>query len=159
MSEEVDLFIAIEHGLLVLAGIRYVSASPCSEEVFRRVQARLRRDADIAAHYARRYLESGAPVPRKSFFEVLDDIFQERGAGEASGAGAEHIIKLGMPGPGPRELPFHKEGRFHAASAAAQGSIRELTGALGLFTLGLQMFLQWRVDPLTAGAVSGESAP
>lgn len=154
MSLEIDLQIAFEHGLMSLAGILYVSSSPCSEDDVRRVLARVRRDADIAAHYARRYLESGGPVPRRSFFEELEALLKEKGAVEASAAGAERWRT--SPRPGPRVLPSSSAGRYLTAPAqvwyqslfpkptAPSGSTQELAGALRLVIQGLHMFRRER---------------
>jgi hypothetical protein len=161
LSQDIDLQIAFEHGLMALAGILYVSSSPCGEDDFRRLLARVRRDADIAAHYARRYLESGGPMPQRSLFEELA-LLQEERAAEASAGGAECRREPATPRPGPEVLPFSKAGRLGTASAssyqappvpyqylppkalAPSRSIQELSGALRLVIQGLQMFRQER---------------
>ena len=154
MSLEIDLHIAIEHGLMSIAGILHVSSSPCSEDDFRRVLARVRRYADIAAHYARRYLESGGPVPPRSFFQELEAILREERA--TSAAGAERWRRPASPRPGPNVLPFSRAEWLRTEPApvsyqstspkalAAPGSTQDLAGALRLVIQGLHMFRRAR---------------
>jgi hypothetical protein len=144
LSIEIDLHIALEHGLMSIAGILHVSSSPCSDANFRRLLARIRRDADIAAHYARRYLENGGPVPRRSFFEEVEAILDEERSIATSAAGAERRQILSWaarfrvaPAPMWYEPPPPK-------ALATSGSTQDLAGALRLVIQGVHMFCRVR---------------
>jgi len=146
LSLEIDLQIALEHGLFSLAGILYVSSSPCNEDKFRRVLGRVRKDADIAAHYARRYLESGGPVPPRSIFEEIEALLIERETAETSSwTGKLSTAPASYPPIFPKALTtlFCREVLGPSPvrdQAAPPGSTQDLARALRLVIQGLYLF-------------------
>lgn len=161
MSQEIDLHIAFERGIMCLAAIHHLSSSsPCAEDQFRRVLGRVRRDADIAAHYARRYLESGGSMPRRSFFEECELLLRENGAVEAradSGAISESTTeeKATQPRSGQKLLASHDANKHDRLAAVVPSESpmsnqsleteEELAEAVLLVTEGLKMF-RWEQE-------------
>jgi hypothetical protein len=159
LSQEIDLHIAFERGIMCLAAIHHLSSSsPCAEDQFRRVLGRVRRDADIAAHYARRYLESGGSMPQRSFFEECELLLRESEEARAdSGAISELTTeeKTTQPRSGQKLLAYHDAKRHDRLPAVVPPESplsnqsleteEELAEAVLLVTQGLKMF-RWEQE-------------